>query len=56
MMSQGVVVSEGMAREVLTEERIMEHYGARVKVVGANEDGANEDGLTIIPLRHSRGK
>jgi iron complex transport system ATP-binding protein len=56
MMSQGLVISDGPAREVLTEERIMEHYGARVKVVSASEDGVNEDGLTIIPLRHSREK
>jgi iron complex transport system ATP-binding protein len=54
MMSQGIVVSDGPALEVLTEERIMEHYGARVKVVSENEDGANGEGLTIIPLRHRR--
>jgi iron complex transport system ATP-binding protein len=56
MLSRGIVVSDGPAREVLTEERIMEHYGARVKVVSANEDGANGEGLTIIPLRQSREK
>jgi hypothetical protein len=32
----------------------MEHYGARVKVVSENEDGANGEGLTIMPLRHRR--
>lgn len=56
MMSRGIVVSDGPAREVLTEERIMEHYAARVKVVSAIEDGANGDGLTIIPVRHRREK
>jgi iron complex transport system ATP-binding protein len=46
MMSKGVVVSDGTARQVLTEERIMEHYDAKVKVV----DGGAE-GVSIIPLR-----
>jgi iron complex transport system ATP-binding protein len=46
MMSRGVVVSDGTARQVLTEERIMEHYDATVKVV---DWGA--DGVSIIPLR-----
>lgn len=49
MMSQGIVISDGPARDVLTEERIMEHYGARVKVVDSSENG-----LTIIQLRPSR--
>jgi iron complex transport system ATP-binding protein len=46
MMSRGNVVSEGPARLVLTEERIMEHYHARVKVIQA---GLN--GVSILPLR-----
>jgi ABC-type cobalamin/Fe3+-siderophores transport system ATPase subunit len=41
-----MVVSDGTARHVLTEERIMEHYDATVKVVDAGEDG-----VSIIPLR-----
>jgi ABC-type cobalamin/Fe3+-siderophores transport system ATPase subunit len=48
MMSKGVVVSDGTARQVLTEERIMEHYDATVKVV---DGGAG--GVSIIPLRRA---
>jgi iron complex transport system ATP-binding protein len=52
MMNRGVVVSDGPAREVLTEERILEQYAATVRV---NESG--DDGLTVTPLRRSpKGK
>jgi iron complex transport system ATP-binding protein len=46
LLDHGVVVSEGPAREVLTEERIEQHYAATVKVV--DEPGA---GPTVIPVR-----
>jgi iron complex transport system ATP-binding protein len=46
MMSRGVVVADGPAQQVLTEERIMEHYQARVHIA-ATRDG----GLTVTPLR-----
>ena len=46
LLDQGIVVSEGQAREVLTEERIQRHYAATVRVV--DEPGA---GLTVIPVR-----
>ena len=46
MLDNGVVVSEGPAREVLTEERIEQHYAATVRVV--DHAGA---GLTVIPTR-----
>ncbi|HSJ83005.1 MAG TPA: ABC transporter ATP-binding protein [Acidimicrobiia bacterium] len=46
LLDRGLVVSEGRAREVLTEERIQQHYAATVRVV--DEPGA---GLTVIPVR-----
>jgi iron complex transport system ATP-binding protein len=46
LLDRGLVVSEGPAREVLTEERIKQHYAATVRVV--DEPGA---GLTVIPVR-----
>jgi iron complex transport system ATP-binding protein len=46
LLDKGVVVSEGPAREVLTEERIEQHYAATVRVV--DHAGA---GLTVIPVR-----
>jgi iron complex transport system ATP-binding protein len=46
LLDRGLVVSEGPAREVLTEERIRQHYAAMVRVV--DEPGA---GLTVIPVR-----
>lgn len=49
MMDHGVVVADGSAREVLTEERIMDHYEARVRVVESNEDG-----LTVTPMRRPK--
>ena len=48
LLDQGVVVAEGPARAVLTEERIQQHYAAKVRVV--EESGA---GLTVIPVRSS---
>jgi iron complex transport system ATP-binding protein len=48
LLDQGVVVAEGPARAVLTEERIQHHYAAKVRVV--EEPGA---GLTVIPVRSS---
>jgi iron complex transport system ATP-binding protein len=50
MMSRGLVVSDGPAHHVLTEERIMEHYDASVRVVDAGQGG-----VSIIPLRGERG-
>jgi iron complex transport system ATP-binding protein len=49
LLDHGVVVSEGPAREVLTEERIEQHYAATVRVV--DEPGA---GPTVIPVRSRR--
>jgi iron complex transport system ATP-binding protein len=49
MMNRGVVVSDGSARQVLTEEHIMEHYDARVRVVDSRDEG-----LTVTPLRPTR--
>jgi iron complex transport system ATP-binding protein len=46
LLDKGAVVSEGPAREVLTEERIEQHYAATVRVV--DHAGA---GLTVIPVR-----
>jgi iron complex transport system ATP-binding protein len=46
LLDRGLVVSEGPAREVLTEERIRQHYAATVRVV--DEPGA---GLTVVPVR-----
>jgi iron complex transport system ATP-binding protein len=46
LLDKGVVVSEGPARVVLTEERIEQHYAATVRVV--DHAGA---GLTVIPVR-----
>jgi iron complex transport system ATP-binding protein len=46
LLDRGKVVSEGPAREVLTEARIRKHYAATVKVV---EQGGV--GLTVIPIR-----
>jgi iron complex transport system ATP-binding protein len=44
LLVEGAVVACGTAREVLTEQRITEHYGARVRVV---DDG---DGRPVIHL------
>ncbi len=48
LLDRGVVVAEGPARAVLTEERIQQHYAAKVRVI--EEPGA---GLTVIPVRPS---
>ncbi|MGH8913997.1 MAG: ABC transporter ATP-binding protein [Acidimicrobiia bacterium] len=45
LLDGGEVVSEGPASEVLTEERIQQHYAATVRVV--DQSGA----LTVIPIR-----
>ncbi|HJQ91803.1 MAG TPA: ABC transporter ATP-binding protein [Acidimicrobiia bacterium] len=50
MMRDGVVVSDGVAKSVLTEESIMMNYDARVRVV---DMGAT--GLIVTPLRPERG-
>ena len=50
MMRDGVVVSDGEAKSVLTEESIMMNYDARVRVV---DMGAT--GLIVTPLRPERG-
>jgi iron complex transport system ATP-binding protein len=50
LLVAGAVVAEGPAPEVLTEELIAAHYGARVRVV---DDPAG--GLVVIPMRgHAR--
>ncbi|HEX6869606.1 MAG TPA: ABC transporter ATP-binding protein [Micromonosporaceae bacterium] len=45
LLAQGQVVAAGVPREVLTEELLAKHYGARVRVV----DG--EHGPLIVPVR-----
>lgn len=49
LLSRGRSVAEGPARAVLTEGRIREHYGARVRVV---EDP--QGGILVIPTRPGR--
>jgi iron complex transport system ATP-binding protein len=49
LLDRGVVVSEGTATTVLTEDGIRRHYDARVKVV--EHPGA---GLSVIPVRSRR--
>jgi iron complex transport system ATP-binding protein len=46
LLNEGEVVSEGPARDVLTEDRIEKYYAATVRVV--EQAGA---GLTVIPIR-----
>ena len=46
LLDSGVVVGEGPARTVLTEERIQRHYEATVRVVDHEVAG-----LTVIPVR-----
>jgi iron complex transport system ATP-binding protein len=50
MMRDGVVVSEGTAKSVLTAESIMMNYDARVRVVDMGTTG-----LIVTPLRPKRG-
>ena len=50
MMRDGVVVSDGTAKSVLTEESIMMNYDARVRVVDMGTTG-----LIVTPLRPERG-
>jgi iron complex transport system ATP-binding protein len=45
MLSGGHVVASGVARSVLTEERIKEHYGASVRIV---QEGSS---IVVIPIR-----
>ena len=45
LLSAGRVVASGAATDVLTEDRIREHYGATVRVV---RDGS---GVVVIPVR-----
>jgi iron complex transport system ATP-binding protein len=49
MISHGRVVAEGPAPEVLTEERILEHYEATVRVTDASGEG-----ITVSPIREAR--
>ncbi|MGH8948691.1 MAG: ABC transporter ATP-binding protein [Acidimicrobiia bacterium] len=50
MMRDGGVVSEGTAKNVLTEESIMTNYDARVRVVDMGTTG-----LIVTPLRPGHG-
>ena len=45
LLDHGRVVADGTPAEVLTEEALAEHYGARVRVVQL------EDGLAVLPAR-----
>lgn len=49
LLSRGRAVAEGLARAVLTEPAIREHYGASVRVL---ED--TEGGVLVIPARPGR--
>lgn len=49
LLSGGRAVAEGSAREVLTESRIREHYGANVRVVKDSEGG-----VLVVPTRPVR--
>lgn len=49
LFSGGVVVADGTPVEVLTEENLLTHYGAGIRVVN------NGDGPTVIPTRTNRG-
>lgn len=49
LLSRGRAVAEGSAREVLTESRIREHYGANVRVVKDSEGG-----VLVVPTRPVR--
>jgi iron complex transport system ATP-binding protein len=46
LLVAGAVVAEGAAKEVLTEELIAAHYGARVRVLDDPDEG-----LVVIPRR-----
>jgi len=45
LLDGGVVVAEGAPREVVTEARVAEHYGAIVRVID------DEAGLAVVPRR-----
>jgi len=49
LLAKGRVAAAGPPREVLTEELLSEHYGARVRVI----DG--EQGPLIVPVRAANG-
>jgi iron complex transport system ATP-binding protein len=48
MMASGEIVADGDASTVLTEENLVKHYGAGIRVVN------NGDGPTVIPTRIQR--
>jgi cobalamin transport system ATP-binding protein len=45
LLDRGVVVADGPPREVVTEARVAEHYGATVRVID------DEAGLAVVPTR-----
>ena len=48
LLDQGRVVADGAPADVLTEEALAEHYGARVRVVTL------DDGVAVLPARGAR--
>ncbi len=50
LLARGRVVATGPPKDVLTEELLSEHYGARVRVV------AGDHGPLIVPVRAARRK
>jgi iron complex transport system ATP-binding protein len=48
MVAAGRVVAEGMAKDVLTADRIREHYGASVRI-----EAGGIGGVVVIPVRRS---
>jgi len=47
LLDQGRVVADGAPAEVLTEEALAQHYGARVRVVTL------DDGVAVLPARRA---
>jgi iron complex transport system ATP-binding protein len=45
LLDGGVVVADGAPREVVTEARVAEHYGAAVRIID------DEAGLAVVPRR-----
>jgi iron complex transport system ATP-binding protein len=45
LLDRGVVVADGAPREVVTEARVAQHYGATVRVID------DEAGLAVVPTR-----
>jgi iron complex transport system ATP-binding protein len=49
LISDGELVAEGLPEEVLTEEILRAHYGARIRVL------QDRDGPVVVPVRRTDG-